>query len=101
MNFKTNIVFPVLTIVLFLLFLEFIFYFLPVSGDFDFNEVNEENQIFHAKKNNNIITSRFWDFYNPQKISINNYGFRSIRIIIKINKTLFQLSEIPMLKQFR
>ena len=86
MNFKTNIVFPLLAIVLFLLFLELIFYFLPVSGDFDFNEVNEENQIFHAKKNNNIITSKFWDFYNPQKISINNYGFRSDKDYYK-NKT--------------
>ena len=77
MNFKTTIIFPLLTIVLFLLFLELIFYFLPVSGDFDFNEVNEENKIFHAKKNNEVIISKFWNFYNPQKININNYGFRN------------------------
>ena len=77
MNLKTTIVFPFFTIVFFLLFLELIFYFLPVSGDFNFNEVNKENEIFHAKKNNKVITSKFWNFYNPQKININNYGFRN------------------------
>ena len=77
MNLKTTVIFPLLTIILFFLFLELIFYFLPVSGDFDFNEVNEENQIFHAKKNNKVTFSKFWDFYNPQKININNYGFRN------------------------
>ena len=101
MNFRTTIIFPLLTIFLFLLFLELIFYFLPVSDDFNFNEVNEKNPIFHAKINNKLITSKFWYFYNLKKLISITMVLETITIIIKIRRMLFRLLEILMLKQFR
>lgn len=91
MKTNKNIVFSILTFGFFLLFLELVFLFLPVSGDFDFNDVNEENPIFHAKKNNTIITSKYWDFYNPQKIKINNYGFRSDKNYFRNKKNVISI----------
>ena len=68
-----NIVSFFIIILIFEIFLTF----LPVNQGFEFYEVNKNSFIFRAKENRSITQSKYWNFYNPQTIKINNFGFRN------------------------
>ena len=60
-----------------ILIFEIILTFLPVNQGFEFYDVNKNNFVFKAKENRSISQSKYWNFYNPQVIKINNFGFRN------------------------
>ena len=71
------ICYNIFSLLIIILIFEIFLTFFPVNQGFEIYEVNKNNIIFRAKENRSINQSKYWNFYNPQKIKINNFGFRN------------------------
>ena len=80
------IYYNIISFIIIILFFEIILTFLPVNQSFQFYEVNKNSFIFRAKENRSITQSKYWNFYNPQIIKINNLDFEMIMIMMLKNK---------------
>jgi hypothetical protein len=91
-----------------ILIFEIILTFLPVNQGFEFYEVNKNSHIFRAKENRSITQSKYWNFYNPQIIKINNFGFRNDHdydvkeqnIVSVIGDSYVEAVQVPFSKTF-
>lgn len=91
-----------------ILVFEIILTFLPVNQGFEFYEVNKNSFIFRAKENRSITQSKYWNFYNPQIIKINNFGFRNNNnydvkernIVSVIGDSYVEAVQVPFAKTF-
>jgi len=91
-----------------ILIFEIILAFLPVNQGFEFYEVNKNSFIFRAKENRSVTQSKYWDFYNPQIIKINNFGFRNDNyydvkkknIVSVIGDSYVEAVQVPFAKTF-
>ena len=79
-----------------------------MNKSFNFVEVNKKNQVFKAQANRLVNQSKFWNFYNSQKIKINNFGFRNDNnysrseknIIAVIGDSYVEAVQVPFEKTF-
>lgn len=77
MRFLKNSLLVFASAVIPLLLIEIALRFYPVNGGFDFEPVNAEQPVFHARPNRQVTTSKGWNFHNSRSVQINNAGFRN------------------------
>tara|TARA_B100001559_G_C16482204_1_gene614348 strand:+ start:96 stop:1166 length:1071 start_codon:yes stop_codon:yes gene_type:complete len=103
-----RIFYNIVSFFIIILIFEIILTFLPVNQGFEFYEVNKNSFIFKAKENRSITQSKYWNFYNPQRIKINNFGFRNDHnydvkeqnIVSVIGDSYVEAVQVPFAKTF-